>query len=162
MSGEIARLRVDGSTFNIAISENEVRGGVVMEDADEVVDVNATSCEIVLGCFPGGHPDYSEWDAMGKPDSWCYPRQCHGDADGAQEGNVKDGYYYVWSADLAALIAGWKQTYGGDPAVDTWIAADFDHAIEGDPKSGYFRVWSNDLNVLVANWKTNPDPNCLD
>ncbi|MHC4499925.1 MAG: hypothetical protein ACYS21_12515, partial [Planctomycetota bacterium] len=133
------------------------------ENADEVVDVNCTGCAVEIGCYPSAiTPDYTEWLAVGAPDCWCYPRQCHGDVDDVNQGDEKVGYYYVWSGDLNALVAGWKQVYGGNPAVDTWICADFDHAQQGDEKVGYFRVWSADLNTLVANWKSNPDPNCLD
>jgi hypothetical protein len=156
MSGEVVRLRVDGSEFNIAISENQVRGGVVMEDADEVVDVNATSCAVVLGCMSSGHDDYAEWMAVGQPDEWCesegYPRQCHGDADGASE---TKGEYWVYVADLGILLSGWGKAY---PAVGSDIAADFDHAAE---TKGEYRVYVNDLTILLANWGTSSvDPNC--
>jgi hypothetical protein len=122
-------------------------------------------------CIPFSHPDYQEWKNVGEPDCWCYPRQCHGDADGLYEGDPKPGFLYVWSADLSQLAAGWKQPYSGSPLLDgpdpdskpdTWICADFDHNTDGDPKTGYFRVWSGDVSILVANWKTNPPPDCLD
>ncbi|MHC4620232.1 MAG: right-handed parallel beta-helix repeat-containing protein [Planctomycetota bacterium] len=122
------------------------------------VDMGADEANYMPTC----HPDYNEWVAVGKPMSWCYPRQCHGDADGLKEGNPKSGYFHVWANDLNMLVAGWKQPYSGDPDVDPWIAADFDHAEEGNPKDGYYRVWAGDLNILNANWKSNPDPNCLE
>ncbi|MHC4310613.1 MAG: DUF7901 domain-containing protein, partial [Planctomycetota bacterium] len=122
-----------------------------------------------LDCFPQSDPNYNEWVSMGRPYCWCFPRQCHGDADGDDEGDPKSGYFYVWANDLAELIAGWKQPYSGSPGADgpdpdllpdTWICADFTHTQEGDPKSGYFRVWANDLAILIANWKSNPLPDC--
>ncbi|MHC4061277.1 MAG: hypothetical protein ACYSR6_06665, partial [Planctomycetota bacterium] len=52
-SGELVRLRIDGMLFDIIISENVIRGGVVMEDPDEVVDVNFTGCTpSSCGCWP--------------------------------------------------------------------------------------------------------------
>jgi hypothetical protein len=172
MEGELVRLYLDGSSFDIVITENQVRGGVVMEDAEDIVEVNAPGCHVEIGCYPSAkEPDYTQWKEVNEPACWCYPRQCHGDVDDANQGDPKSGYFYVWSTELNALLAGWKQVYSGHPEVDgpdadalpdTWICADFDHAMQGDPKSGYFRVWSGDLNVLLANWKSNPDPNCLD
>ncbi len=113
-------------------------------------------------CFPSCDPNYNGWVSLGKPTCWCYQRQCHGDHDNAQDGDTKQGYYYVYGGDLAEVIAGWKKVYSGDPQVDTWICADFTHREAGDTKQGYFRVYGDDLAVVVANWKTNPDPNCLD
>jgi hypothetical protein len=122
-----------------------------------------------LDCFPEDDPNYSQWVSVGRPYCWCYPRQCHGDVDDVNQGDAKSGYFYVWSADLNMLVAGWKQPYSGSPGADgpdpdllpdTWICADFDHTQQGDAKVGYFRVWAADLNVLVANWKSNPPPDC--
>lgn len=167
--GVLATILVGGcGDSNVAIAENAIRGGVVLEDPAVDPSVSVNGCQVsnpncYTGCMPLGHADWTEWDNMGRPDCWCTsnnPRQCHGDADGIQEGDPKVGYFYVWSGDLTMLVAGWKQSYGGDPLVDTWICADFDHAEEGDPKVGYFRVWSGDLTILVANWKSNPSPDC--
>jgi hypothetical protein len=144
-------------------------GHPLHEYPPDMNSVNMAFAITTLDCFPQSDPNYNEWVSMGRPYCWCFPRQCHGDADGAQEGNPKSGYFYVWANDLADLIAGWKQPYSGSPgadgpdpdlAPDTWICADFSHTQEGNPKSGYFRVWANDLAILIANWKTNPPPNC--
>ncbi len=108
-------------------------------------------------CYTG--PDYSEWVAVSKPSSWCFPRQCHGDANGSENGDSKAGYFWVQETDLNILIAGWKKDGKalGDytPAIDPtgWIAADFNHRENGDSKAGYFRVQETDLNILVASWK---------
>ena len=163
----------DGENLIIAMTDEDTyRGGLVFEDGTEG-DVNDTLlvCE-VDECFPSCHPDYTEWQAMGEPNSWCNPRQCHGDADGEEEGNPKDGYFWVSSNDLNHLSAGWRHPYSGDPDVDGpdpgsepdyWISADFDHVEEGNPKDGYFRVSSGDLNQLSANWRQAVvDANCLD
>jgi hypothetical protein len=109
-------------------------------------------------CFPSDHPDYAEWVLMGRPTSWCYPRQCHGDADGMHEADGED-QVAVGQNDLDILNEGWKKKYEDDPYYfHFWIAADFDHAEEGDPKTGYHRVHSSDLNVLITYWKQ-PDAN---
>lgn len=158
-SGTLCSLIVsEGCTMSIA--ENSTRGAVVLENATPATTV-LIGGDIDDGggepgpcdgkCYQG--PDCNEWIAVGEPASWCYPRQCYGDADNAQNGNPKDGYFWVWSGDLNALIAGWKQPYGGNPATQTWISADFNHGLDGNPKDGYFHVWSSDLNILIANWK---------
>lgn len=110
-------------------------------------------------CFPSGHPDYSQWAAVDKPDCWCYPRQCLSDTNN----NRGVGDYWVSSDDLEVLLAGWKkkyvnmagQTHNGTPL----ICADFDHFGQGRKQ---FRVFTNDLNILLANWQiiNGPDPNC--
>jgi len=108
------------------------------------------------GCFPCAHSDYFEWLSVGKPLSWCYPRQCHGDATGTEDGDPKLGYYWVQEGDLNALITGWKKdgpALGDYVPGQAWIAADFNHSEDGDPKLGYFRVQEGDLNVLITYWK---------
>ena len=137
------------------------------------------------GCFPCAHPDYFEWLSVDKPNCWCYPRQCHADADGLMEGSNKEGYWYVGTNDLNVLLAGWKilepndgSPWPGGPgiaSIPNGICADFAHDIEGSDKEGYWRVGTNDLNILLTNWKVlepndgNPwpggpgvDPNCMD
>lgn len=159
MEGELIRLYLSGSEFDITVSENEVRGGAVMEDADATPDVNCTGCTVVIDCFPSSDPNYSEWVSVGKPDSWCsskgYLRQCKGDADGASEGK---GNYWVYLNDLNILLAAWGKAYpevGGDPN----IGADFDHLSEG---KGNYRVYLKDLNILLSNWgiADGPAPGC--
>jgi hypothetical protein len=126
------------------------------------VSCNPTPVNYTLssGCFPWADPNYSTWLSVGEPNCWCYPRQCHGDCDDHQDGDPKSGYFYVYGGDLNMVIAGWKTAYGGNPAVDTWICADFTHKQYGDPKGGYFRVYGDDLNMVIANWKSNPAANC--
>ncbi|UCG55809.1 MAG: hypothetical protein JSU70_13170 [Phycisphaerales bacterium] len=124
-------------------------------------------------CFPSCRADYSEWLSVGKPDCWCYDRQCHGDADGARSGSAKAGYYHVGTADLNVLIASWlvkEPPFGpGIASVPDGICADIAHDRAGSDKSGYYRVGPSDLNILVANWlKKEPpfgpgiEPDCLD
>jgi hypothetical protein len=165
-SGVLCKLEVSGTCI-MSATENAIRGGVVLTDPDVAadVDLSAASAEIPTDgpCPFSTQSECDEWLAMGSPASWDNPRQCHGDADGAQDGNPKSGYFWVWSSDLSALLAGWKQPYSGDPATDPWISADFTHSEEGNPKSGYFRVWSGDLAILLQYWKQADVPeDCLD
>jgi len=108
------------------------------------------------GCFPCCHEDYFEWLSVGKPDCWCYPRQCHGDADGLSYGSSKTGVYYVGPADLNILVAGWlkkEPPHGpGIASVPNGICADFAHDVSGSTKTGVYRVGTTDLNILVSNW----------
>jgi hypothetical protein len=115
------------------------------------------------GCFPCAHQDYFEWLAVGKPDCWCYPRQCHGDATGEPpEGGAKAGYWYVGLGDLNVLISAWKilepavfptPSGPGIATIPGGICADFSHSAEGGAKAGYWRVGLGDLNILITNWK---------
>jgi hypothetical protein len=143
---------------NVAISGNSARGEVVLEDTT-AADANYVGCQVVVPsgeCFPSGHPDYAEWVSVGKPDSWCIERQCHGDADGLQE-QVGFFSYYVAFDDLDALIDNWQT----NPTSDPGLSADFSHSTE---QVGFFtyRVAFGDLSLLLDNWQSNPDANCLD
>jgi hypothetical protein len=51
-------------------------------------------------CLPDTLAEYPLWVALGKPDCWCYPRQCHGDADG-----VQTGPFWVSLVDLTMFRA---------------------------------------------------------
>jgi hypothetical protein len=146
----------DGTTGTV--DTNALRGGMVDATGTEVVLDAAIPFSISVNseCFDSEHPDYAEWVAAGRPECWCYLYQCHGDADGAQEGDVKKGYFYVSYADIGILSANWKGTSGdttasGDYPAD--VCADFDRSEEGDIKKGYFRVSYADIGILSANWK---------
>ncbi len=113
------------------------------------------------GCFPTGHTDYLEWLKVGKPDCWCFPRQCHGDADGKLEGGGKIPLRAVGTADLNILISAWN-VYEPDSPVDpgpgigsvpSGICADFSHSVEGGGKIPLRRVGTADLNILIGSWK---------
>jgi hypothetical protein len=150
----------------LCISANVSRAGatgVVMENPDEVVTVNYPVCievnvpEGEVECYKNPlNADYAEWDAVGKPNCWCYTRQCHGDADNAMGGGPKTGYYAVGPGDLNILIAGWlvlEPGFGpGIGSIPNGICADFAHDQGGGPKTGYYRVGPSDLNILIASW----------
>jgi hypothetical protein len=72
------------------------------------------SPSVVTYCFGSAVTGYAQWLADGRPLGWCdYPRQCHGDADGLQEGKSPN-VYYVGNADLTILKNNWNQ----NPAPD--------------------------------------------
>ena len=151
----------------LTITGNVARAGskgVTMEDPAEDPTVSSPPCcmDFVPDECYYGQPDYGQWDAVGKPLCWCYPRQCHGDADGLLEGNTKIGFFYVGFNDLNVLVSAWKvlepavapiPSGPGIGSVPGGACADFDHVEEGNTKIGFFRVGFNDLNILVASWK---------
>ena len=154
--GNLLKFYVDGGC-SYSVSENSITGGVVMEDPCE--DANVTIL-LVDGNIPGevecyeGMADYAQWELAGKPECWCYPRQCLGDADGAPYGKSN---FWVSSPDLTILKDAWNIINGPTSAPGT--CADFDHLPYG--KSN-FRVSSPDLTILKDNWNVinGPDPNC--
>lgn len=109
-----------------------------------------------IGCFPWWHTDYTTWIDVGKPGCWCYPRQCHGDADGLAYGKKN---YWVSIPDLTILKSAWNKPI--EDLVGDGICADFDHRPYGE--SGY-RVTAPDLAILKSNWNipNGPDPNCFE
>jgi hypothetical protein len=122
-------------------------------------------------CFTSSHPDYDDWVDAGSPCCWCYPRQCHGDANNFPYGKSN---YWTSIPDLEVLKAAWNKnlaTILGKKVIDfnpsctyscnvLLICADFDHKPYG--KFNY-RVSIPDLAILKANWNipNKPDPNCF-
>lgn len=179
VSGTLLHFMVDRDC-NVTISENTVRGGIVMEDPDEDADPNITGGSTYGTCGPGPcytGPDVVEWRAVGSPTQWCNPRQCHGDADHATEKIGTRNKRWVGYRDIDILLDGFNVAYGaapgvynGDPSVETWITADFDHATEKIGTRNKRHVGYRDIDVLLKyfNMADNeatgraPDPNCLD
>jgi hypothetical protein len=158
-SGNLITLTVSGSPC-VTITENVIRGGVVMENPNNPANPSFTGCCAGVGpCYTG--PDFAQWQAVGEPDSWCEPRQCHGDADGLEEPYLR-GMVWVGMNDVAVLVTGFRATYGGDPQVHPWIAADFDHYDEPYLR-GTVRVGMNDVAELVQYFRAATVPaDCLD
>ena len=168
-SGVLFKFTVGGDC-TIDVNENVIRGGIVMEDPNEQVDVNLVGCSIE--CFPSDHVDYSNWVAAGKPDCWCYPRQCHGDTDDVNDGHEDDLVKkWVIMADYNILVAGWQKKRSEATATpfSEYICADFNHDNDGH-EDDLVKKWvtMDDYNILVGNWQkkvsdptANVDPNCL-
>ncbi len=87
-------------------------------------------------CMATTNPDYANWVYWGKPDCWCYARQCRGDTDGK-----KLGPFWVGGNDLTFL----RYCIGKlePPLPIGGECADFDHQ-----KLGPFWVSGNDLTIL--------------
>ena len=144
----------------VTVSEDlSSRGGVVGGGDPFATNLPVEDVDVTFGCFPSDDPAHQSWLDVGSPDCWCYPRQCHGDADGLREGAVKK--WYVGSLDVGILVSAWKIVETSLPGTildSTQICADFDHLLEGAVKK--WRVGSLDVGILVANWKV-LDPGVL-
>ena len=150
--GDLVMVTVTGNC-NISITEESLAGGVVMETPEDDPDVNSPGCTVDVECY-SGMADYDQWEIVGKPLCWCYPRQCRGDADGLPYGL---GGLWVSIPELTLLKAAWNKPVGdlvGDEA-----CADSDHLPYG---LGAFRVAIPDLTILKNNWGTAATPDdCL-
>jgi len=86
------------------------------------------------------------WVTFGRPDCWCYKRNCRGDADGVRQLSA----FWVYTIDLTILRAGYNKTdaqlmtivSNGKPG----ICADFDRI----KQVSSFRVYTLDLGILRA------------
>ena len=130
--GPLLTFRVD-KTCNVTITANVSRAGatgVVMEDPDEDPVVNLPEtflveiCAVPDECYVG-MVDYAEWDIVGKPLCWCYPRQCLGDADGLVYGKL---LHWVSIPDLTILKDAWSKAVTDPLWTSDMACADFDHA----------------------------------
>ena len=140
-----------GPTPTVTVSEDLSSRGGVVGGGDPFATNLPQVVEPDVGCYPSSMPDWAVWDEVGRPECWCYPRQCHGDADGLKEGAVKK--WYVGSLDVGIMVSAWKvyEPPAGPGLDSTQICADFDHLKEGAVKK--WRVGSLDVGILVANWK---------
>ena len=89
-------------------------------------------------CLIGGIAsplEYSDWVAWGKPDCWCYARQCRGDFNGK-----KTGPFWVHLLQLQALSVAFNKTDAQLAAIPGGICADINHK-----KTGPYRVQLLDL-----------------
>jgi len=161
LSGLLCKVTVT-ENCELCIAGNTTRGSVVLEDANEAATNLPVCISVTLDCFPSDHPDYDEWVAVGKPDCWCYPRQCHGDADGGKEGSPKAGYWYVGAPDLSIFVTAYlvKEPPKGPgiASIPNGICCDFAHDQEGSPKAGYWRVGATDLSRFVAYYLVKEPP----
>jgi hypothetical protein len=150
-SGLLFKFTVD-TDCNVTIAENAAGGGVVMEDGSSAATNLPSSCEADLSCLIGGNAhanEYNDWFAWGRPDCWCYERQCRGDIDGKQVGP-----FWVQALDLGVFRASFGLMDGplGDILIEVppgsgifvpGICADLDHK-----KIGPFRVQANDIKIF--------------
>jgi len=147
--GNLCVLTIDAPNgdCNVCISANPERGNVVLEDANEAA-TNLPKCVKITfapaDCYPSSFgQQYTDWVTLGKPDCWCSPYQCDGDADGTTAGLLKRR---VWDNDYDIMAANWGKKIT-DPTLNP--CADFDHKGAGLLKR---RVWDPDYDILAANW----------
>lgn len=134
--------------------------GLAVSDPNADNSPQTVTVILRIGCFPPDHPHYEFWVYVRSyfgddADCWCYPRQCHGDADGQPYGLLN---YWVSTHDLTILKNAWNKPI--EDLVGNEICADFDHVVYG---LGAYRVSVSDLAILKSNWNipNGPDPDCL-
>ena len=130
-------------TVTVKVEENALRGGVVMENVDEVPNLSSpggtvahelgpcdTGC-LVVGQTVGGNlitqAMRDVWDGIGQPDCWCY--DCHYRCD-------TDGDCDVDAIDVGVAVAGWT-TYTGNECADTDNDGDIDAVDIGAMVTGW-------------------------
>jgi hypothetical protein len=93
-------------------------------------------------CLIGGiaHAnEYANWVAWGKPDCWCYARQCRGDINGR-----KTGPYWVQLLDLQLFAQGYLKSDVNLDKIPGGICGDINHT-----KTGPYRINLSDLFELA-------------
>ncbi len=148
LTGDLLKFRVDKSC-TVTVAENAIRGGVVLTNPNLNPTVTPTGCIVDLGvtdCLIGGNADgtvpgseFAAWAAWGKPNCWCYARQCRGDANGK-----KTGPSWVQLLDLQVLAGAYNKNDTALAAIPNGICADFNHK-----KTGPARVQLLDLQELA-------------
>ena len=166
LSGTICKFRVDGACTVCVTEEEEFRAGVVLEDGNGTTPNLTGACGVGISqedCYVG-EADEDEWIAVGRPKCWCYPRQCHGDADGYQVAASKTTpAHWVGDPDLNVLATAWKKPLNEvkdvNDAQGFYLAcADFDHTeVAASKTTPAHRVGDPDLNILSSYWKANPE-----
>ena len=181
MSGQITL--TTGTATSATITANVLRGAVVGTDGVEMtvtglpltVPLQTLDCMQEAGIDTSDPVRYAAFLEAGSPECWCEAQQCHGNADGLDEGDLKTGYYAVGGNDLTTLLAGWGLIGGAiNGVVDAngvlAACANFDNDMvadpllvyppavlypggkEGDLKTGYYQVGGGDLAIMLAYW----------
>ncbi|MHC4571321.1 MAG: PASTA domain-containing protein [Planctomycetota bacterium] len=70
----------------------------------------AVTIDVTAECMAASHPAYARWVAKGKPDCWCYKKNCYGDVDGLAFGpfwvSQDDKDIFVTALNQIVLPAG--------------------------------------------------------
>ena len=112
--GDLFTFTVSGSCA-VTMSENARRGGVVMENPDESVDVSFGSgpppcfqAGMVDGCgYTILAADVTVWEGLGSPSSWCDKCHCAGDMNGDCVMNTTD----LFGSNGQSDVDGWKYAF---------------------------------------------------
>jgi hypothetical protein len=163
---DIATIQLSGTgCSDVTLSLDTAGRGDVVDvngDAEPLTFPATTQICLTAECYVGTEPDYAEWVSVGSPDCWCYPTQCHGDADGLEVAATKTvPAHYVGTPDLTALSTAWK--VATESMTLDMMCADFDHAEVAATKTvPAHRVGTPDLTILATYWKDAATPvNCL-
>jgi hypothetical protein len=136
----------------LTIAGNSTRGESVFETGSPG-NILSSGCTInfVTDCIDSTSNQalYDEWEAVGKPDCWCYEFNCRGDADGIQV-----GVNWVNSADVTILR---NALFVSPLPPGPGICADFDRIVVG-----VNRVNSADVTVIRQHLFVNPLVSCPD
>ncbi|MHC4571320.1 MAG: PASTA domain-containing protein [Planctomycetota bacterium] len=112
MTEAAATTAITGAGFTVAV--NYVAGTPL----DEVVAQSpaggatpgcgtAVNIDVAGDCMKDTHPAYARWVAKGKPDCWCYAKNCYGDIDGVTFGpfhvSATDKHYFVLALNQIVL-----------------------------------------------------------
>jgi len=152
-----------GSSASICVEADGLRGGIVGDNlgtvsTDDCADIAAGAAD----CFNDNLGHYADWVAFGKPDCWCYERNCRGDADGKSQGSALTGYTYVFTNDLSVLISAYSVKEPpkgpGIATIPNGICADFARDRQGSALTGFTRVFTNDLSILIAGYSVKEPP----
>jgi len=134
------------------ITANAIRGGAVVFKDGSTATVNGLPLdfEITTGpgeCVKSDAGFYDTWELFGKPDCWCYPRNCRGDVDNLKSG-IGVNKKWVNSVDLGVFAAAFNLieadlnalSVGGVPG----ICADNDRLKSG---IGVNKKWVNSADL---------------
>jgi hypothetical protein len=100
--------------------------------------------ECGLECLRCTGPDYPDWVAWGKPNCWCYERQCRGDINGKKDGIGKK--FYVAGPDLARLKLAYAKSDADLKLIANGICSDLNHKADGVAVK--YRVSGTDLGIF--------------
>jgi len=112
-SGVLLSFYVERIDCDVTITQNQIRGGVVLTDPNATVsDFNSPVVQLkfclAVGEWVGGNlitqAMYDKWVEVGMPDCWCYGCHWRGDTDGDCD---------VDSDDIMVFIAGWNVYMNG-------------------------------------------------
>lgn len=147
-SSVLCTIEVSGAC-NVTLGANATRGGVVRIGGGAVTPVINNPFPIADDvCYKAA--DKAEWEAVGKPESWCRATQCHGDADGLKYNMGFNQFTWVGPADVAALVAAYRVRVG---QAGENLACDFDHQKFNMGFNQFTRVGPADVAVLVQYYR---------
>jgi len=126
----LAVLTIEGcDSVDVVIALNAIRGGVVLEEPNDTPTVHLTGDTAALDtcfeplCMKLTAPEYTDWETWGKPNCWCYAKQCRGDLNGGSFIGKP-----VTMADLNLFKLAYNKSDVDLQGVADGICADLNHA----------------------------------